>query len=90
MPQPEEFLAKQYLAYEAASITWLEFLETIIPVFEQAGRAQDVILFQEFATEIQTTSYSEEKISYQSVDIHCEYADAIDSLRHQSTTHREH
>lgn len=79
--EPDLFLSQQYLAFEAKSMTWLHFLESIIPVFEAADRTEEVELFQEFAEVIRTTSYPEEKSNYQSVEIHCEYSAAIDALR---------
>ncbi len=81
MIEPESFLAEQYLSFEAKTITWIEFLETIIPIFQTAHRTDEVLLFQEFAEIMRTTSYPEEKTSYQSVEIHYTYSTIIDSLR---------
>lgn len=75
----EEYLAQQYLRFESKEITWVEFLQNIIQKFSELG--EEVEHYEEFLEVMTTTSYPDEKQSYQTVEIHYEYAEVIDGLR---------
>jgi len=77
--KPSEFLAYEFLKYEANELTWPDFLRSIIPVFEKHG--EDTETFEEFLHIMETTSYPAEKQSYQVVEIHCSYASEIEAAK---------
>ncbi len=72
-------LAAFYLDFEAERITWLDFLKAAIA--ECKSSHVDAEPFTEFLKVMETTSYPEEKQSYQSVEIHCAYAAEIEAVR---------
>ena len=74
-----EKLAAFYLDFEAERITWLDFLKAAIAECESIH--VDAEPFTEFLKVMESTSYPEEKQSYQSVEIHCVYAVEIESIR---------
>ena len=71
-------VAQLYLDFEADEIDWLSFLRSAIEVGREAR--EDVSLFEEFLEVMETTLYPEEKRSYQTVELQCEYAAEIESL----------
>ena len=72
-------IAKLYIRFETGELTWVEFLRCSIGVCESLG--EDAEVFHEFLEIMETTSYPDEKKSYQVVEIHCDYAAEIESCR---------
>ena len=74
-----EQIAKAYCRFEAKVISWPDFLNEVIELLQECG--QDPHPFDEFLEVMKSTSYPEEKQSYQSVEVHCEYAIEIEKVR---------
>ena len=73
-----ELIAKLYIQFDEGKLSWNDFLIGARQICIEAG--EDGEPFCEFLEVMETTSYPEEKQSYQVVEVQCTYAGEIEWL----------